>query len=125
MPGLDLSDGMAYEYAQKNKIIRAGHNFDEDIIAAARNIAKRYMCSKSHIRALEELALVIFDKTKKLHGLDRRKRLLLQIAVILHGCGKYISLSNVAECSYRIIMATEIIGLSHSGAGGDCQCGTF
>ena len=114
MPGLDLSDGMAYEYAQKNKIIRAGHNFDEDIIAAARNIAKRYMCSKSHIRALEELALVIFDKTKKLHGLDRRKRLLLQIAVILHGCGKYISLSNVAECSYRIIMATEIIGLSHS-----------
>lgn len=26
--------------------------------------------------------------------------------------GKYISMSDVAECSYRIIMATEIIGLS-------------
>ena len=27
--------------------------------------------------------------------------------------GKYISLSDVGECSYSIIMATEIIGLSH------------
>ena len=41
-----------------------------------------------------------------------RERLLLQIAVQLHDCGKYISLGDVAECSYRIIMATEIIGLS-------------
>lgn len=29
-----------------------------------------------------------------------------------HGCGKYISLSDPADCSYQIIMATEIIGLS-------------
>lgn len=113
LPGFNLSDGMAYEYAQQNKIIRSGHDFEEDIIAAARNMAKRYMCSKNHIRTLEELALEIFDKTKKIHGLDARKRLLLQIATILHGCGKYISLSDVAECSYSIIMATEIIGLSH------------
>lgn len=41
-----------------------------------------------------------------------RERLLLQIAVQLHDCGKYISMADVAECSYRIIMATEIIGLS-------------
>lgn len=114
MPGFHLSDGIAYEYAQKNKIIKAGHNFEADIIASARNMAKRYMCGKNHIRAIEELSLMIFDRTKKLHGLDARKRLLLQIAAILHGCGKYISLSDVAECSYSIIMATEIIGLSHA-----------
>ena len=41
-----------------------------------------------------------------------RERLLLQIAVQLHDCGKYISMGDVAECSYQIIMATEIIGLS-------------
>ena len=44
--------------------------------------------------------------------MGKRERLLLQIAVLLHDCGKYISMSDVAECSYRIIMATEIIGLS-------------
>ena len=113
MPGLNLNDGNAYDYASKNGIIKSGHNFDDDIIASARNIAKRYQCSKSHIKILEELALNVFDRMKKIHGCGKRERLLLQIAVILHGCGKYISLSDVAECSYRIIMATEIIGLSH------------
>ncbi|MDO5424502.1 MAG: exopolyphosphatase [Eubacteriales bacterium] len=114
LPGLNLNDGNAYDYALKKNIIRSGHNFDEDILASARNIAKRYQCSKSHIKALEDLALNIFDHTKKLHSLSARERLLLQIAVILHGCGKYISLSDVSDCSYSIIMATEIIGLSHS-----------
>ena len=41
-----------------------------------------------------------------------RERLLLQIAALLHDCGKYISMGDVAECSYQIIMSTEIIGLS-------------
>lgn len=113
MPGLSLSDGIAYDYAQKNKFIRAEHNFEDDIVAAARIIAKRYQCNKNHIRNLENLALPIFDKVRKVSGLDARQRLLLQIAVILHGCGKYINLSDGAECSYSIIMATEIIGLSN------------
>lgn len=112
MPGQDLSDGIAYDYAQKNKLLKVEHDFSEDIIAAARNMAKRYQCNKSHIRNLENLALPIFDKIKKVSGLTARERLLLQIAVILHGCGKYINLTNGAECSYSIIMATEIIGLS-------------
>ena len=42
-----------------------------------------------------------------------RERLLLQIAVIVHACGKFISVRNANECSYNIIMFTEIIGLSH------------
>ena len=51
---------------------------------------------------------------KQYPGLERRQRLLLQIASLLHDCGKYISLVNVGECSYGIVMATEIIGLSHA-----------
>ena len=34
-------------------------------------------------------------------------------AVLLHACGKFISIKNSNECSYNIIMSTEIIGLSH------------
>ena len=41
------------------------------------------------------------------------KRQLLRLATLLHDCGKYISMANLGECSYSIIMATEIIGLSH------------
>ncbi|RDY32990.1 HD domain-containing protein [Lachnotalea glycerini] len=112
-PGVKLSDGIAYDYAENNKIIKVKHNFEHDIIASAQNIGKRYMNNKEHTKMLEELSLKIFDSTVKIHGMGERERLLLQIAVILHDCGKYISLSAAAECSYNIIMATEIIGLSH------------
>ncbi len=113
LPGLNLSDGMAYDYAEKKKIFKSRHNFENDIVEAAKNISKRYQSSKSHIAGTEYLALTIFDKMKEIHGMGQRERLLLQISVILHDCGKYINMNRTAECSYSIIMATEIIGLSH------------
>ena len=112
-PGVTLSDGIAYEYAEKKKLLTGEHNFERDIIACAANISKRYMGSRKHTEFLEGISLSIFDSTKKLHGLGKRERLYLQIAALLYDCGKYISLANVGETSYNIIMATEIIGLSH------------
>ncbi len=113
MPSLNLCDGLTYDYAEKNKILKSVHDFENDIIVSARNMGKRYQSNKNHINVMTNLALTIFDKTKSLHGMQKRDRLLLQIAVILHDCGKFISMSHSAECSYNIIMATEIIGLSH------------
>ena len=114
LPGFSLSDGLAYDYALKNHLIQSTHSFEEDIIAAARSMSKRYKCSQAHIKNLEEIALKVFDKMKKIHGMGKRERLLLQISIILHNCGKFISLEDVSECAYNIIMATEIIGLSHA-----------
>lgn len=112
-PGATLCDGIAYEYAQQQKMVISGHDFEKDILDCALNISKRYMGSRKRAETLESLTMTIFDSTKKLHGLGRRERLYLQIAAILHDCGKYISMMNLGECSYHIIMATEIIGLSH------------
>lgn len=114
VPGVTLCDGIAYEYAEKNKISVIDHDFEEDIIACAQNISKRYMGSKRRSETLEKITLTIFDSMKKVHGLGKRERLLLRIAAILHDCGKFISMMNLAECSYNIIMSTEIIGLSHT-----------
>jgi exopolyphosphatase/guanosine-5'-triphosphate,3'-diphosphate pyrophosphatase len=114
VPEISIGDGLAYDYAVENKAVVSAHAFDEDIIAAARNIAKRYKSSQAHIRNVEDLSLTIFDRTRKLHMLGRRERLLLQISAILHNCGKFISLTDVADCAYNIVMATEIIGLSHA-----------
>lgn len=113
IPGVCLCDGIVAEYAEEKKLISFHHDFSNDILVASRNIAKRYMCSKKSVAVLEQNALDIFDAMKKVHGMGVRERLLLQIAAILHDCGKYISMRNPAECSYNIIMSTEIIGLSH------------
>lgn len=113
-PGACLCDGMAYEYAENIKMFRGEHDFEKDIIACALNISKRYMGSRKRAETLENIATTIFDSMKKVHGLGKRQRLYLQIAAMLHDCGKYISLINIGETSYDIIMATEIIGLSHT-----------
>lgn len=112
-PGVTITDGIAYEYAQKNKLIVIEHDFEKDILACVDDISKRYMGEKERVESMENIALTIFDSMKKIHGLGKRERLLLQIAVKLFECGKYISLTKVGECSYSIIMATEIIGISH------------
>ena len=112
-PGVTLCDGIAYEYAQKRKLLVGGHDFEKDIVDSAMSISKRYMGSRKRAETLENLTMVLFEATKKLHGLGKREQLLLRIAAILHDCGKYISMASLGECSYQIIMATEIIGLSH------------
>ena len=112
-PGVTLCDGIAYEYAEQNKMFRGEHDFAEDIIACALNISKRYNGSSKRADTLEHITTTIFDSMKKVHGMGQRERLYLRLAAILHDCGKYISLLNVGEASYDIIMATEMIGLSH------------
>lgn len=113
MPQVNLCDGMAVEHAQKTKRLELGHDFKADILAAAKTISKRYSIRSEHVSLVEKNALLIFDSIRKYHGLSERERFLLQIACILHDCGQYINMLNPEQCSYSIIMSTEIIGLSH------------
>lgn len=112
IPGTRLCDGIAAEYALDKKLIQLKHNFDNDIISASRDMARRYRCQGSHSDLVESYVLQIFDAMKRYHKMGSRERLLLQIAVIIHSCGKFISVRN-ANGAYNIIMSTEIIGLSH------------
>lgn len=112
-PGVTLCDGMAYEYAEKNRLITLEHDFEKDILACCETISKRYMGSRKRSESVENISLTIFDSIKKIHGLKKRDRFLLQLSARLYDCGKYISMLNAGECSYNIIMSTEIIGLSH------------
>lgn len=112
-PGVIVSDGIACDYAERNKIYKPTHDFDEDILSAAKSMSERYMSYSPHIDALTQMSTLIFDTMKKEHGLGKRERLLLSVAAILHDCGKYISFLNSPQCAYDIIMASEIIGLSH------------
>ncbi|MCQ2080963.1 MAG: HD domain-containing protein [Lachnospiraceae bacterium] len=112
-PGVTLCDGIAYEYAEKGELVKANHNFEDDIVACSKEISKRYMGSNERSETLEQIALNIFDTMSGISGLEKRDRMLLRISAILHDCGKYVSMLNLADCSYNIIKNTEIIGLSH------------
>ena len=113
LSGITLCGGMAADFAERKEKIVPAHNFAAGIVSASRTIAKRYRCDADHINNVENIALKIFDALKKPNHLTKRDRLLLQISAILHSCGNFINLSNTGENSYKIIMSTEIIGISH------------
>lgn len=109
----DLCDGVVVDFAEREKKITLVHDFNQDIIATARNLAKKYRCNKMHTELVEEISLTIFDRMRKYHGLGAREKILLQIACILHDCGKFINMNETGINSYHLIRSTEIIGLSH------------
>lgn len=109
----DFCDGIVCSYMDEGSRTVFGHNFEDDIVASAYAIAKRYKCDRKHLDQTGSFALTLFDATKKLHGMGKTERLQLKIASILHDCGNFINMSNGAENSFYIIANTEIIGLSH------------
>ena len=60
MPGVSLLDGIAYDFGEKKNFTRVCTIFENDILVAAHNIAKRYSTGKDHIKGTTELALAIF-----------------------------------------------------------------
>lgn len=113
-PGTHISRGIAYEYAEKKGILKAKHDFDNDIVTCSWHIAHRYGVNIPHVENMEMTALAIFDAMKPLHGMGDREKLMLRVAVMLHDCGKYISYNDVGDNTYNIIMSNEIIGLTHT-----------
>ena len=112
-PNVDFCEGIVASFMDEGSRVVFEHNFDEDIVASAYNISKRYKSNRSHIERTADYALKIFDSVKKIHGMGKIERLQLQIAAILHECGNFINLHDCARNSYHIVANTEIIGLSH------------
>lgn len=112
-PMVDLCDGMIVDELERTKKISFERNFTDDIRSAVKHMAKRYHCDREHNANVAQIACQIFDKTKKIHGLNQKNRMQLEIAALLHDCGKFINMRRASENSYSIIMSTEIMGLSH------------
>lgn len=88
------------------------NKLEADVISLAKTIGEKYNYDPRHALCVENFAVLIFDKCSKFHGLDSRSRLLLRIAAILHDIGKYVSLRRHYFYSYRLIISSDILGLS-------------
>ena len=112
MPDASLTEGVMYGYAWYHKLYDLVIDPDQDLLSAARHVAKRYKSEKKHITFVENAAIAIFDATKKLHGMHDRERTLLRVASLCHELGKFINIANPNPSTYSIIDRTELIGMS-------------
>ena len=68
LPQASLSDGIIYNYCSKYSGYKLSMKPEEDLIRAARNVAKRYKSHKKHIEFVEKTAMDIFDASAKITG---------------------------------------------------------
>ncbi len=81
-------------------------------ISCAQAISKNYNCNQKHAENIRKLACRIFDKMKGAHGLDHRRRLLLELAAILHECGHYVTAKQHLLSSFDLIKDIDIYGMT-------------
>ncbi|MFD1433308.1 MULTISPECIES: Ppx/GppA phosphatase family protein [Lacticaseibacillus] len=109
---LNLLDGLEVDRAADKGFMHAGFDPDEEIVVSAQNLAERYRVDPKHRDATVQFSLQLFDRLKKLHGMGKRERLLLQIAATVNDVGSYIDTHHHFIHSEYIIQASELMGLT-------------
>lgn len=110
VPNVSIREGMLITLAS-GVDPELQEEFYSQIIASAINLGKKYHYDESHSLHVTKLALTLFDALRADHGMDRRARLLLQVAGILHDVGMYIRSSGHHKHSQYIVANSEIFGL--------------
>ncbi len=108
----ELLDCVMNLLLNKRDTLLIEENIESSTIESAKSIAKYYRSDMKHYEAVCENACTIFERLKKIHGLNQRKKLLLQLACIMHECGNNINLKNSDESVFNAIKNTNVYGLS-------------
>ncbi len=112
IPDVSLADGILINMAEDLKIIPKSNSNDLDAISFAKHIAKRHHTDIRHIKQVERLSLLLFDKLEPEHKLSPRYRFLLQIAAIFHNIGKFFTVKQDGDIAYQLIKSTDISGMT-------------
>lgn len=110
-PNVSLADGIIRYIHEDLYQLRVDDVTVKDIVTNAVVLAKQFNYNRPHSLKVEQDALMLFDKLKKVHGM-KEERILLQVACILHDIGKFISLDKHSQHSYELIRALELHGMS-------------
>ncbi|MCL2462012.1 MAG: HD domain-containing protein, partial [Defluviitaleaceae bacterium] len=116
-PQILLTDAILYEMLFPEEFSAINKEFNKNAVLSARALAKKYNAMEGHYRKVEDFALKIFDKMKKVHGMGAREKLLLEVAAILHDTGKFINLKTHYQNTYNIVRGSDIVGLNQREVG--------
>jgi exopolyphosphatase/guanosine-5'-triphosphate,3'-diphosphate pyrophosphatase len=87
--------------------------FYSQIIASAVNLGRKFHFDEAHSRHVAALCMTLFDTLAKDHGMNRRQRMMLETAAILHDIGMFIKGSGHHKHGQYIVANSEIFGLHH------------
>lgn len=77
------------------------------------NILKNYDVNINHSKLVKNIALQIFDQTKKLHKMGHWERKILYSAAMLHDIGMYVDYYNHHKHGFYLALNSRIYGLKN------------
>ena len=107
---VSIRAGILLDMAQRGGL----ESFDEQILASARGLAAKYHSNENHVEQVRKLSLSLFDQLQAEHRLERKERLYLEVAAILHDVGTFVSDRSHHKHTQYIISSSEIFGLSRA-----------
>ena len=86
----------------------------ESTLACVRLLAGSFQCDMKHSEQILIFAETLFDKMKEIHGLDARRRLLLDTACLLHECGYCTQPRQYSSSAFHLIRSMDIYGITEN-----------
>ncbi len=111
-PKIELWDAVVRQLLFSKSKSEYDDHVRQSALSCARTISNHYYSNPGHLETVREYACAIFDRMKKIHGLGSKKRLLLEIAAILHETGYYVNSKSHLRSTFDLIKNSDIYGLT-------------
>ncbi len=107
---VSMRDGVLLDlaYQSADSIEDSSYN---DITRSAISIAEKYGVDLNHARHVREISARLFDTLAAEHSMNKRQKLLLEVAALLHEIGTFVSGRAYHKHSFYLIANSEISGL--------------
>ena len=109
VPNVSIREGFLIDMAL-GVDSRLREDFYSQTIASAGNLGRKYHFDEAHHRHVANLCLMLFDSLTREHGMNRRERMILEVAALLHDIGMLIRDSNHQFHGQYIVSNSEIFG---------------
>jgi exopolyphosphatase/guanosine-5'-triphosphate,3'-diphosphate pyrophosphatase len=107
---VSMRDGLLLDLAQLATGAKEESTYD--VIRSALSVARKYRVDLKHSQHTRDVSAFLFDELEGEHSLNKRHRLLLEVAAILHEIGTFVSSRAHHKHSYYLITNSEIPGLT-------------
>lgn len=95
------------------KCVQHYHDFiRESTVTCAGVMARAWEHSGSHAAFVGDNACLIFDRLKKIHGLDVASKTILRVVSILYGCRPFPAMRHSFDSTFNMISGADIFGLT-------------
>lgn len=111
-PDARFIDGAVSDYAYKRFKIFSGHHFTKDRLTCAKHLADTLGCDMTHNLYVLDVASKLFKAVSKSYGLTSKDQQVLELACIMHNCGRLVNKHFGDELSYAMIKECDFINLS-------------